>query len=428
MATAEARSRRNFIRTFGGGMLGGAMLYAFPGDARAKYIISRAEEIPARDEHFWDLVRSQFPLRDKPLYLNNGTMGPSPYVVIDATVRELQEIDRTGRYGGWEDLRPKIARFVNAEEKEIALTHNVTEGINIVACGLPLRRGDEVVMTDHEHAGNALPWLARARRDGISVVTFTPTSTAAETLNRLSSRLGPRTRVIAVPHITCTTGHVLPAREISRLGREKGIRVMIDAAHTPGMLPLDVREMGCDFLATCGHKWMLGPKGTGFLYIREEMLNLLEPYWTGGGAETGWDVRSGSLEFKKDAGRFDFASQNAAIAVGLGAAVDFLYQIGMENVARRGRWLANRLRAGLEGLNGKTEILTPAEEGSYGSILSFRRPSVPYDRLYTVLREEYGIITRMVPENGVDCNRISTHIYNSPSDVDRLIEALVAIG
>jgi L-cysteine/cystine lyase len=393
MFTVEARSRRNFIRTFGGGVLGGAMLYAFPRDVRAKYIISHEEEIPPGDEHFWDLVRSQFPLRREPLYLNNGTMGPSPYVVIDATVRELQEIDRTGRYGGWEDLRPKIARFIKAEEKEIALTHNVTEGINIVAC----------------------------------VVTFTPASTAAETLNRLSARIGPRTRVIAVPHITCTTGHVLPAREISRLGREKGIRVMIDAAHTPGMLPLDVRDMGCDFLATCGHKWMLGPKGTGFLYIREEMLDVLEPYWTGGGAETGWDVKTGSLEFKKDAGRFDFASQNAAIAVGLGAAVDFLYHIGMENVARRGRLLAERLRAGLEELDGKTDILTPAEVGSYGSILSFRRQSVPYDRLYRILREEYGMITRSVPENGVNCNRISTHIYNSPSDVDRLIEALAAI-
>jgi L-cysteine/cystine lyase len=428
MPTLEARSRRSFIRTFGGGILGGAMLYAFPGDARAKYIISHDQHIPAGDEYFWDLVRSQFPLREEPLYLNNGTMGPSPYVVIDATVREMQEIDRSGRYGGWEDLKPKIARFINANEKEIALTHNVTEGINIVACGLPLRKGDEVVMTDHEHAGNAMPWLARARRDGISVVTFTPALTAAETLDRLSSRLGPRTRAIAVPHITCTTGHVLPAREICRLGREKGIPVLIDAAHTPGMLPLDVREMECDFLATCGHKWMLGPKGTGFLYIREEMLDLLEPYWTGGGAETGWDLKGGSLEFKGDAGKFDFASQNAAIAVGLGAAVDFLFHIGMENVTRRGRSLAARLRAGLEGLDGKTDILTPSEEGGYGSILSFRRPSVPYDRLYRRLREEYGIVTRMVPENGVDCNRISTHIYNSPSDVDRLVEAIAAIG
>jgi selenocysteine lyase/cysteine desulfurase len=100
----------------------------------------------------------------------------------------------------------------------------------------------------------------------------------------------------------------------------------------------------------------------------------------------------------------------------------------MENVTRRGKSLATRLRAGLEGLDGKTDILTPAEEGGYGSILSFRRPSVPYDRLYRTLREKYGIVTRMVPENGVDCNRISTHIYNSPSDVDRLVEAVAAIG
>lgn len=422
--TAPHVSRRGFIRTFAGGALGGSLLYAFPEHARARYIIAHDLDVAPQDEEFWGVVRAQFPLRREPLYLNNGTMGPSPYVVIDAVASELEEVDRAGRYGGWEAAREKIAAFVNAEVTEISLTHNVTEGINVVACGLALSRGDEVIMTDHEHVGNALPWLARGRRDGIVIRTFTPAPTASETLNRVNDLITKRTRVIAVPHITCTTGHVLPAREISALGRTKRILVMIDGAHTPGMMVCDLHALGCDFFASCCHKWMMGPKGTGFLYVRRESLDLLEPYWVGGGSDAGWDIRKGTVQFRADAHRFDFASQSSALYVGVGAAVDFLGQLGMENVHGRGKMLALRLRRGLEDLGGKVEILTPEEEGSHASVVGFRLRAIPYDALYTHLLEKKKIITRMVPENGINCNRVSTHIYNSPAEVDRVLEAI----
>ena len=420
----SAISRRGFIRTFAGGALGGVMLYAFPEHARARYVLANDEAVPADDEEFWNVVRTQFPLKREPLYLNNGTMGPSPYVVIDAITTEMGDVDRTGRYGGWEDARPKIARFVNARPEEIALTHNVTEGIDVVACGLPLKRGDEVIVTNHEHAGNALPWLARARRDGIVVKPVLLADKASETLNRIEALITPRTRVIAVPHVTCTIGQVLPGREISRLGHDKGLWVMLDAAHTPGMLPLDVKALECDFLSSCGHKWMMGPKGTGFLYVRQEVQDVLEPYWVGGGVDKGWDVMKGTLEYRTDAHKFDFATQSSALYVGLGAAVDFLYHIGMENVSRRGQAMAGRLREGILALGDRAEILTPSEEGGYGSIVGFRLKNFPYDKLQQMLLEKHKIITRMVPENGVNCNRISTHIYNDISEVDRLVDIL----
>ena len=426
MSTA-ALTRRGFIRTFTGGALGGMMLYSFPPHARAKYILAKDEPVAPDDEHFWAVVRDQFPLKRDPLFLNNGTMGPSPYVVIDAITKEMEDVDRTARYGGWEDVRPKIARFINAQVEEISLTHNVTEGINVVACGLPLKRGDEVIMTDHEHAGNALPWLARARRDGIVIRIFTPAPKAAESLDRMNSLINKRTRVIAVPHITCTIGQVLPAKEICRLGHDKGLWVMMDAAHTPGMLPLDVKDMGCDSLATCGHKWMLGPKGTGFLYVRKEVIETLEPYWVGGGVDTGWDVRKGTLSYKTDAHRFDFATQSSAIYVGLGGAIDFLYHLGMENVSNRGQSLAGHLRSGLKAMTDRLEILTPEEPGGYGSVVAFRPAQIKFDELQKVLLEKHHIITRMVPENGLNCNRISTHIYNSFAEVDHFLEALRTI-
>ena len=404
------------------------MLYAFPETARAKYVLAHDQTVDASDEEFWDVVRQQFPLKHEPLFLNNGTMGPSPYVVIDAVTSEMGDVERSGRYGGWEDARGKIAKFVNAQPEEISLTHNVTEGINIVACGLPLRRGDEVIMTTHEHAGNAIPWLGRARRDGITIKTFVPGWTAAQTLSAIEALITPRTRVIAVPHITCTIGQVLPGREISELGHDKGLWVMLDGAHTPGMMPLDVKALECDFFASCGHKWMMGPKGTGFLYVRKEVVDLLEPAWVGAGVDKSWDIRTGKIEYRSDAHRFDFATQSSAIYVGLGAAVDFLAHLGMDNVARRGRSLALHLRAGLKDLGDRVEILTPEEEGGYGSVVGFRLKNYPFDKLQQLLLEKHRIITRMVPENGINCNRISTHIYNSFAEVDRFLEAVRTVA
>ncbi len=421
-------TRRSFIRTFAGGALGGAMLYAFPEDARAKYVISNDEHIPEDDERFWSVVRDQFPLKREPIFLNNGTMGPSPYVVMDAVKSEMEEVDRNARYGGWEPVRPKIAKFINAHDDEISLTHNVTEGINVVACGLPLKRGDEVILTNHEHAGNAVPWLARARRDGIVVKVLNLPQKAADILDRINALINEKTRVIAIPHVTCTIGQVLPAKEISKLGHDKGLWVFFDGAHTPGMMPLDVKDIDCDFFASCGHKWMMGPKGTGFLYVRKEVQDVLEPYWAGALSDAGWDLNKGTLEFKKDAHKYDFGTQSSSLYVGLGAAIDFLYHIGSDNVTRRGQALSMHLRNELKKLGDKVEILTPDEQGGYGSVLGFRLKNYAYDKLQPLLLEKHKIITRMVPENGVNCNRISTHIYNNYDEVNKVVEAIRSVA
>ncbi len=417
-------TRRTFIQTVTGGAVGGALLYSFPPDARARYILASDLPVASDDEHFWTVVRAQFPLKTDLTFLNNGTMGPSPYVVIDALTNELQSVERSARYGGWEDVRPKIAQFIHAAAEEISLTHNVTEGINIVASGLPLKRGDEVIMTDHEHAGNAVPWLARARRDGIVIRTFTPALHAAETLERINALINPKTRAIAVPHISCTIGQVLPAKEICTLGHDKGLWVMFDGAHTPGMLPLDVHDMGCAFFATCGHKWMMGPKGTGFLYVRKELVETLEPVWVGAGVDTGWDVRTGTLAFRTDAHKFDFGTQSSPLFVGLGAAIDFLHHLGIQNITSRNQALAGHLRNGLKSLGDRVEILTPDEPGGYGSLVAFRPHRIEFDKLHKALLEQHHIVTRPVAENGINCNRISTHIYNSFTDVDRFLTTL----
>lgn len=423
-------TRRHFIKQVTGGAIGTWALVGLPETSRARYIISHTEHMAADDEHFWNVVRDQFPLSRSRVYFNNGTIGPSPYPVIEAVRQAMLDLDTRGEYDGWETARPRIAAFVNADVSEISLTHNVTEGINIVAHGLPLKRGDEIIMTTHEHAGNALPWLNRTRLDGIVIKAVKPAATADETLNRMNDLITKNTKAIAIPHITCTVGQVFPAKEISKLGHDKGLWVFLDGAHGPGMTVLDLKDIGCDFYASCGHKWMCGPKGTGFLYVRKEMLDVLQARWIGANSDAGWDLTVDPPEFKgyvPTAHRYDFGTQNAAIYIGLAASIDFLYHIGMENIARRGKALAGLLQSELLNLGDKVDMLTPAEEQSRGCIIGFRLKNMPYDKFGEHAAKK-GFRIRLVPESHLNSIRVSTHLYNNPDEVLRFVEAVKEVA
>lgn len=423
-------ARRRFIRQVTGGVIGSWALTALPATSRARYIIARDQRIARDDEQFWKVVRDQFPLTRERVYFNNGTMGPSPYPVLDLVKRSLEDVDTSGEYGGWDTVRGKLAAFVNVQESEISLTHNVTEGINVIAGGLPLKRGDEVILTTHEHVGNALPWLNRARLDGIVIKTLKPALTASDNLNRINDLITSRTRVIAIPHITCTIGQVFPVKEIARLGHDKGLWVFFDGAHGPGMTMLDLADMGCDFYATCCHKWMCGPKGTGFLYVRKELLDTVQARWVGGYSDTGWDMTTDPPEFKgyvPTAHRYDFATQNSAIYLGLGAAIDFLHHIGMENIVRRGSSLASHLQQELLSLGDGVEMLTPVEERSRGCIIGFRLKKMTYDKFGEHAAKK-GFRIRLVGEGHLNSIRVSTHLYNSFEEVDKFVAAVKEVA
>ena len=423
-------SRRKFIRQVSGGVIGSWALSALPTTSHARYIISNDEHVANNDEHFWGTVRDQFPLTHDRVYFNNGTMGPSPYVVLDTVKQSLDNIDTSGEYGGGEIARPKLAKFVNAGEDEISLTHNVTEGINVIAGGLPLKRGDEVIMTTHEHVGNALPWLNRMRLDGIVIKTLKPAPTATENLNRINDLINDHTRVIAIPHITCTIGQVFPVKEIAKLGHDKGLWVFFDGAHGPGMTMLDLKDIGCDFYASCCHKWMCGPKGTGFLYVKKDMLDVVQAHWVGGYSDTGWDLTVDPPEFKgyvPTAHRYDFATQNAALYIGLAAAIDFLYNIGVENIVRRGNALTSFLQQELLKLGDSVEMLTPTEDRSRGFVTGFRLKKMPYDKFGEHAAKK-GFRVRLVPESHLNSVRVSTHIYNTMDEVKKFIDAVKEVA
>jgi L-cysteine/cystine lyase len=393
--------------------------------AASHRIKNHSKPVAEDDEAYWSNMRQLFPLAKDLVYLNNGTFGPSPYPVIDAMRTAQMDADMHGNYGAYDATMPKIAKFVGADDDEIALTHNVTEGINIACWGAPLKRGDEIIVTTHEHVGNAAPWMNRQKLDGIVLRKYTPARTAAETLERINALINKNTRAIATPHIPCTQGQILPIKEICRLAKDKGLFALIDGAHGAGMMPLDLHDMGCDTYATCCHKWMLGPKGTGFLYVRKGFQDTLQAYYAGGGTDDGkWNIMTNPItigNYAPSAHRYFGGTQANGLYTGVNASIDFIETIGQKNIHRRIKYLGKYTQDRLLEFGNKIELLTPTEERSRCAVNGFRIKGVDYQKFFTRCNDK-KIRIRMVPENGINSLRVSTHIYNSKADVDRFIE------
>ncbi len=416
-------SRRNFLRS--ASVLAALSLTEMQSLAASAQIHNDGKEVDESDEHYWQNVRLMFPLTKDLTYLNNGTFGPSPYPVIEAVKNGMMENDMRGQYGNWDPTVARLAKFVGAKDDEIALTHNVTEGINIGCWGIPLQKGDEVIITTHEHVGNSLPWMNRQKVHGIVIKTYTPASTAAETLNIINSLITKRTKAIATPHIPCTQGQILPIKEICKLARDKGIFSIIDGAHGPGMIPLDLHDMGCDTYASCSHKWMLGPKGTGFLYVRKDFQDTLQAFNVGAGGDNGkWDLMKTPVltgDYVASAHRYYGGTQSNGLYAGVVAAIDFIESIGAQNVYNRLKYLGKYTQDGLLSFGDKVELLTPTEESSRGAVNGFRIKGMDFQKFYGMCADKKMRI-RAVPENGLNSLRVSTHIYNTKQEVDMFLE------
>ncbi len=418
-------TRKNFIKTGFTALMAGSVVNKLLANNNTFLPNTSTSEIANNDEYYWKTIRQHFPLNPDLIYLNNGTMGPSPYPVIEAVKKGMMEGDVNGGYGGWENTAIKLAKFVNVNEDEIGLTHNVTEGINIACWGLPLKKGDEVIMNTHEHVGNALPWLNRQKVHGIVIKTFTPSLTAAETLKSIEALITKKTKAIAVPHIPCTQGQILPVPEIVKLAKSKNIFSIIDGAHGAGMLPLSLHELGCDVYVSCCHKWMLGPKGTGFIYVRKEFQDTLQAYFVGaGGDDNKWNMMSNPPKMENyapSAHRYYGGTQSLGLYKGVDAAIDFIETIGKQNIYNRINYLGKYTQDALINLGDRIEIITPTEQQSRCAINGFKIKGIESTKFYQIAAEN-KIRIRQVPENGLNSLRVSTHIYNNTIEIDKLID------
>jgi isopenicillin-N epimerase len=301
------------------------------------------------EEAYWTAVRKQFLIPEDEVYLNNGTVGSSPLPVLKAIVDCYHDAERMAQsdpedypiwgYAAWNEFRDPLAKFIGCHRDELALLRNATEANSYIANGVDLKAGDEVLITDQEHPGGEHPWDLRAKRYGIVIKKITlpkPVPDAATVLNLFSDAVTPRTRVIFFSHITTVTGVVLPAKEICALARSKGILSAVDGAHVPGMMKLDVHDLGCDMYSASPHKWLQATKGTGFLYVRDEAIDRM---WNTIATE-GWD------DTKLRAERFQrVGSSNVPTLCGLRTAIEFANQIGMERIEKRHRQMADYILA-----------------------------------------------------------------------------------
>ncbi len=417
--------RKSFLRRLGAGAAGVLAGGALRAAERAAPLPVFSERDP---EPFWAAVRAQYAVTRQLGYFNTGGLGPAADPVLEIyeqTARRLQEKSETG-HALLAESRTTLARFLGAEPAEICFVRNATEGNAIVAAGLALAPGDEVIFDSHAHPGGSFPWLNQRKLRGVKVRLFAPEAPdPAAIVARLAALIGPRTRVVQVSHVTAPTGIVLPVAAIAKLCRERGIWFHVDGAQTAGMFPFALRALGCDSFATSGHKWLGAPHETGVLFIRRERLDEVAPLLVGAYSSDLTDLAA-EFAYVPTAQRHEYGTRNAAAVVALAAAATAQERIGRDRIAARGRALAGRVRAGLATLP-DVEILTPAHPEMSAAMLAFRTPRIGYDQLFSRLLSEHRLRCRPVTEEKLNALRVSTHLMNSPAECDALVAGVAAI-
>jgi selenocysteine lyase/cysteine desulfurase len=258
------------------------------------------------------------------------------------------------------------------------------------------------------------------QRDGIVLKTFDPNfKEGLDNVNRIESLMTRRTRLIFISHITCTTGQLFPVTEICRLAEKKSIWTALDGAQSAGNLPFDVKKCGVHFYAASGHKWMLGPKRTGILYVSDTVMDLLKPTTVGAYSDQSHDILKRRLQFQPTAQRYEYATQNEALFHGLGISVEFIQTIGMQAIWNRNKELAEKFHLGLKKIP-RVRILSPDQESFRTSMITFKVDGVNYrDMADRMIKDRFRV--RVVPEADLEGIRTSFHLYNNENETERVL-------
>ena len=355
-------------------------------------------------------------------FLNHAATSPLPRRVRDAMVRYLDDrlvtfgtIDRDEE-GIPARLRRTVARLINATPEEIALVQNTSHGLNLVAQSLPLRPGDNIIFCDMEFPSNVYPWMLLERQKGVEARCI-PHDRGGLTVEALEAHADRHTRAVAVSSVEFLTGFRTDLAAIGEWCRAHGAYFIVDGIQSLGVIPMDVRAYGIDFLACGGPKWLMGPIGVGFLYCRRELLEEMSPPMAGCLSVVGWeDWRDYNLTFLPDARRFDLGGPNLVGMTGLMAAIELLLETGIENIHRHTLHLTDVLIADLQRRG--YEVVSNLDPAHRSAIVSF---AVPGDvrAAYARLRE-----AKVAVSLRESCIRVSPHGYNTEDEVLRVGEVL----
>lgn len=390
---------------------------------------SAALSASADDAPFFAGLRRHFLIPEGVAYCNTGTLGASPREVVDALASGTRTLESeladwpyekpdgeplTG-YQQLLDVRTSVGRLIGASAREVALTQNATMGMSFLANGLDLAAGDEVLSTDQEHPGGICAWRLLAKRHGV-VVKELPLDPALpggpEAIVKLfADAITPRTRVIVFSHITSGLGVRMPARELCALARERGALALVDGAQAVGQTVVDVRELGCDAYVASPHKWLLAPKGTGVLFVRE---GVQDRFWTTLASFAFDDREQGAFRFMQ------YGTGSVPLVEALQAAVRFMDGIGIARVERWDAMLTKRLRDGL-GRIPSVRVRSPADPRLAAAITTFRVEGVTGKALQDALWARKVRVRSQGDDKGV---RLSAHLYVGPADVDAVLDVV----
>lgn len=384
-------------------------------------------------ERYWAELRRQWLLAADRVNLNCGSVGCTPLPVLRAMIDHIlyAESYREQPYPwfGYEEntrlreLRDALSAFIGCKRDELAIVRNATEANNVVCNGLDMKPDEEALLTDQEHPGGKCCWEQKAARFGIKlnwVELPKPPATKEEIVERFAKALTPGTRIIIFSHITTVTGVILPVKEICAMARERGVLTHVDGAHAIGQLPLDMHELGCDFYASSPHKWLMAPKGTGFLYVREELCDKL---WV--------NIASGEWRnYEQKAYRFsNFGTSNLSVMVGLKAALDFVQQIGPERIYARGHQLATRVRSQVAKYPDRMKTVNASKDEFFGTLVSFEpvpavAPGATTGGLAPIAQA--CAVRGIRVAGGAERIRIATHIFTQPTELTAFFDAMDA--
>jgi len=389
------------------------------------------------DPEIKSALRRELPGLEGTLYLNTGTLGPSPRRVTERLFQLYREWQERGpgnpevyqaAHAETRKAAERVASFVGVQGDELALTGNATDGINIVANGIEWKAGDEVVISDQEHPAGLLIWLHLRQTKGIRVrIARLSADGRLRNVEEVASLLTPRTRLVALSHVTCMTGLRLPAREITEAAHARGVPILFDGAQSAGQFPLDLRALGCDFYALNGHKWLLGPVGTGALYVSRTALVDLRPDRVGGGSTDQFRyAEDGPLAFPATATRFEFGTRCYPLHSVWPEALAFLEEVGLAVIREESLRLSMLLRRELAAIPGVTVLGPSGDPELMTGMVTCRVAGYTGQGLYEALLKRFGVVSRPVVE--LEATRFSTAFFNTEEEIAQAAGAVAVLA
>ncbi len=383
-------------------------------------------------------LREQIPFLADVAYLDNASVVPAPKCVLDAMSRYAAECPLNYGVGEFpaarraaalvDEARAKMASFVNAEApEEVIFTKNTTEAINTVASSGLWREGDEIIITSLEHQSNMMPWIRLADENGVKLRVAQAEPDGTVKPESVKALVTPRTRLINVTYVSNIYGTITPVDEIGEIAREAGALYMIDAAQAGGRLVMDVRKSGCDFMAICGRKSMMGPQGTGALYAKKELLEQMRPLTIG--SRAGHVLDENTITLNKAPYKFEAGVLNTAGVIGLGVAAEMLAGIGLDKIFARNVETTQYMIDGLLSIP-QVELYGGRDASKLAGVISWNVRGMDCAAVASKLGEHgvavasgaQGALLAIRPLGIKGVVRSSVHYFTEKRDVDALVE------